>query len=262
MPDSNALKEEFLNKLSHFENISQLFENIPNLFFWIKNIKGEFIMVNQGVIEKAGCRSEEDMIGKTDYDFWPKKLCDDYRKDDLKVVTNKQRIINKIELVAIENGIINWHSTNKIPLFDKKSEVIGIAGITQDLNRTDKSSKTYVEMADVIEYISKNFTRSIEVNTLANIASLSLSQFERKFKQYFNQSPINFINKVRITSACKELLNSNKTISSIAYSMGFYDQSYFSKRFILYMGITPKEYRKKYFNGICCQTHSGVCKTP
>ena len=216
------------------------------MFFWIKNLEGQFVMADQGVVEKCGCSNESEVVGKTAYDFFPAKLCEHYDADDIKVRETGEKITNRIELVPNENGTISWHSTNKIPLFDSNDKVIGVAGITRDLDKADSFSKTYVNMPNVIEYISKNYEDVIEIKKLAHLAGLSISQFERKFKEYFHESPVKFITKVRVTAACKELTSTDRTISQIALSTGFYDQSYFSKQFRQHIGISPGKYRQNY----------------
>ena len=245
-----AFKKQFLDAVEHTNGIHLLFENLPNIFFWIKDAEGRFVTANQAFVEKCGCRNENEIIGKIDPLFFPKKLADNYRQDDILVAKNKEKILNKVELVVNEMGTIHWHSTNKIPLFDKTGKVIGVAGTTRSLEKSDPGHQTYQEMSSVIEYISKNYREPLEIKHLAAMANLSVSQFERKFKQYFHETPVKFIIKVRISAACKELINTNRSISNIAFTTGFYDQSYFSKKFTAHMGMTPGQYRTKYFKGI------------
>ena len=92
-----------------------------------------------------------------------------------------------------------------------------------------------------------NFATQIEIQTLAELMHLSVSQFERRFKKLLNTTPLKFINKVRVDKSCEILINSYLTISTIALDCGFFDHSYFTKIFKKQMGITPLVYRRQYF---------------
>ena len=58
-------------------------------------------------------------------------------------------------------------------------------------------------------------------------------------------TPIDFVRHIRITKAIEMLKDTDETLSSIAFSVGFSDPKYFSKVFKKEMGIIPSEYREK-----------------
>ena len=78
------------------------------------------------------------------------------------------------------------------------------------------------------------------------MCQLSLHQFERKFKSYFNLSPTQYIMKMRIHEACDLLCNGSRAIGDIAFALGFYDQSSFTVQFKKTMSMTPLQYRKQF----------------
>ena len=78
------------------------------------------------------------------------------------------------------------------------------------------------------------------------MCQLSLRQFERKFKSYFNLSPTQYIMKMRIHEACDLLCNGSRPIGDIAFALGFYDQSSFTVQFKKTMSMTPLQYRKQF----------------
>ncbi len=210
------LRKEFLESLEHPSGLEKLFDYLPETYFWVKNRKGQFVMLNQADAEKAGGRGEIDIIGKTDFDVFPNDLAENYAKDDQEVMATGKKIINRVELVPNEDGTIDWYATNKVPLFAKNGTIIGVAGTTRNLKKTSSMLKPYMEMSAIVDYISKNYMNPIEVRSLAKIAELSVSQFERKFKKTFQVAPMKFIINVRVKSACKSLINSTETISNIA----------------------------------------------
>jgi PAS domain S-box-containing protein len=247
--DLNNVKIEFLRQLGDQGNLTSLFEHLPDIYFFAKNKDLKFVMCNQSFAAKCGVHYESEVIGKTDSDFFPADLAKNYNMDDTDVMENNSKIVNRVELVPNEDGTVDWHSTNKEPLFSRDGDIIGIAGTTRNLKKAGALLQPYMEMSGIIDYISKNHASQIDIKKLAEMASLSVSQFERRFKNIFQLSPMSFIIKVRVKSACNALINTRDTISQIALKLGFYDQSHFSKQFTKHMGVSPKDYRKQYYRG-------------
>ena len=59
------------------------------------------------------------------------------------------------------------------------------------------------QMAGVASHIQKNYHETIRIEDLARIANLSVSQLQRKFKKIYNETPVQYINKLRIHEACE-----------------------------------------------------------
>lgn len=247
--DRENYQRDFLSSLDHLGGMDVLFENLPNLSFFVKDAEGHFVMGNQSTARICGKRDPKDIVGLTDYDFFPKYIAERFRHDDLEVMRTGERIVHRIEPIAGEDGTIRWYATNKVPLYGHSGLVVGIAGITQHLNRSPVPGPDYMEFSQVVEYIHKHYAEPIAIENLARMAALSVSQFERRFKRIFQETPMQFILKVRVNEACKSLIQTRNSVSWIAQATGFCDQSYFSKQFVKRMGVTPREYRQRHFQG-------------
>ncbi len=238
-------KDEFWSQVSADNQVAELFEYLPEIYFWAKNEKRQYVHLNQQDAEKCGGSCEADILGKTDFDIFPSELAENFDKDDLYVLTTGNKIVDRVELVPNADGTVDWYSTTKVPIYSKDKKIIGVAGTTRNLKKASGILQPYMDMNHVVDYISKNYSRPIEVSTLAKMAALSVSQFERKFKKMFQISPLKFIIKVRIKAACRLLAQSRDHISNIALATGFYDQSDFSRQFRANMGVSPREYRRR-----------------
>ena len=94
-----------------------------------------------------------------------------------------------------------------------------------------------------ILYISQNFNRRITLDETAEHVHLNPSYFSTLFKQSTGSSFKEYLNMVRVEESKRLLSNTDFSIIDIAVAVGFDDQSYFSKVFKKYTGITPKQYR-------------------
>jgi AraC-like DNA-binding protein/mannose-6-phosphate isomerase-like protein (cupin superfamily) len=102
-----------------------------------------------------------------------------------------------------------------------------------------------MQMAKVTSFIQKNFRDPIRVEDLADIANLSVSHLQRKFRKIYDTTPISYINKLRIHDACEMLKDESNSMTHIAYHCGFGSSSFFSRQFRQALGESPSAYRAK-----------------
>lgn len=94
-----------------------------------------------------------------------------------------------------------------------------------------------------IQYISKNYANALTLELVANQVHLNPSYFSTIFKQSTGSSFKEYLNMVRIEESKRLLSNTEYSLIDIAVATGFEDQSYFTKVFKKYTGLTPKQYR-------------------
>lgn len=94
-----------------------------------------------------------------------------------------------------------------------------------------------------IRYISQNFSRPLTLDETAQHVHLNPAYFSTLFKQSTGSSFKEYLNMVRIEESKRLLANTDHSIIDIALATGFEDQSYFSKVFKKYTGLTPRQYR-------------------
>ena len=94
-----------------------------------------------------------------------------------------------------------------------------------------------------ILHISKNFASPLTLETVAKEVHLNPAYFSTIFKQATGSSFKEYLNMVRIEESKRLLANTEYSLIDIAVATGFEDQSYFSKVFKKFTGLTPKQYR-------------------
>jgi AraC-like DNA-binding protein len=238
------IQSDFLQQLGGSLQLCELFEQLPDIYFFVKNTAGEFVLCNSAILDALGLASKWDMIGKTDYDLVPREIADAYNEADRQVIQTGIPVRNIVEPVPASGGVLNWYITSKTPVVSDDGKLIGVAIAMRDFERVGSVLAPYRELTQVIEFIFQNHHQQILVEDLAAIAGLSIRQFERRFKKLFGLTPINYINRYRVRTACIALRKTSDSISTIAIESGFYDHSHFVKHFRLIMGMTPSHYRK------------------
>lgn len=94
-----------------------------------------------------------------------------------------------------------------------------------------------------MNYIRENYDRDISLDEVASEVGLNPSYFSKIFKEEMEISYSDYLNQTRI-EASKQLLNNDMSLAEVAQEVGFNDQSYFSKVFKKFEGISPGKWRK------------------
>lgn len=95
-------------------------------------------------------------------------------------------------------------------------------------------------------YIEDEYKNDLSVEKLADNFAMSKRNFIRRFKKATNNTPIQYIQRVKIEAAKKSLESGVTSISTIMYDVGYNDMNTFRDTFKKYTGITPVEYKRKY----------------
>lgn len=116
--------------------LTSIIENQPGMV-WLKDKESRLLAVNHVYVKMAGRKRTEEVVGKTDLDFWPPAMANKFRADDRKVMKKKEHII--VEELISEKGVSRWHETFKTPVFGTDGQVIGTSGYARDITARKKS---------------------------------------------------------------------------------------------------------------------------
>lgn len=224
------------------EQLIQMFDLLPDVLFWIKDNDHNFIHANQSFIEHKGVKGLAKIIGKTDYDFSPPHIAKQFIRDDEKVLAGKS-VTERLEMNMTQSGDTAWFATSKRPITNEQGHIIGTYGITRHLEKQAKVLSNVAAVKIPVDYIRQNYQLPFTIDHLAEVAYLSVSALERRFKKYLAKTPKQFINEVRLENARKLLVETNMPISQVGDQSGFSDHSYFSKQFRLFFGELPSDFR-------------------
>jgi phosphoserine phosphatase RsbU/P len=116
---------------------SFLLEHTPDQVYF-KDLQGRFIRVSRAVAEYMDVANPQDLIGKSDFDFWSEQTAKDTYADEQRIIRTGQPMVGKIEKLIHADGRVTWDYTTKLPLRNSKGEIIGICGINKDFTAIKK----------------------------------------------------------------------------------------------------------------------------
>lgn len=107
----------------------------------------------------------------------------------------------------------------------------------------DKEGEKKDAVDSAILYMQKQIDKNISLGDLCRHFNYSVSRFSSLFKLKTGYAPIDYFVQMKMQKACQQLDFTLLSIKEIAFSMGFDDPYYFSKRFSAIIGMSPKKYR-------------------
>jgi PAS domain S-box-containing protein len=136
-----------------------LIDNLPD-YIYIKDRQSRFIVNNSAHLRLLGAETQEEVVGKTDFDSFPYELALQYYTDEQNLMAAGEALIDREEPVADQTtGQTLWVSSTKVPLRAADGQIIGFVGMTRDitgrrrtenvLRRRDRQLQTVADVARV-----------------------------------------------------------------------------------------------------------------
>ena len=113
-------------------------DTVPDMIY-AKDLNNRFIIANRATAERRDAATPDDLIGKSDRDFYPPELAERYNAAEQTIMRENTPVIGLEEPSLDSDGKEHWHSSTKVPLRDPQGEVIGLVGITTDITERIQS---------------------------------------------------------------------------------------------------------------------------
>lgn len=109
---------------------------------------------------------------------------------------------------------------------------------------SEKGSVLFKQFRDILDYVNNNYRMNLTLDQIADDMCVSERQLIYMFRRNIEMTPINYINKFRISNACELLKQKDLKIETVAEMVGIEDEKYFMRMFTKWKGMSPSEYRK------------------
>lgn len=223
--------------------LESLFDQVPDVSFFVKDTAGKYTAVNQSLVERHGLRDKADVLGKRPNDICPGDFGGIPSQQDAVVLRTGKPLLDHLELHWYSPHEPGWCLTTKLPLRDQQGDIIGLIGISRDVRAPIQAREIPSTVADALNHFEANLAEPTTPAMLARSAGLPPHRFARMMKRFFGLTPSQFIAKTRITAASRLLRESNLSVADIALACGFYDHSAFTRSFRKLTGTTPTRHR-------------------
>ena len=167
------------------------------------------------------------------------------RGDLLKNVRHEMQEIIKTDSLGQLSGVI------RILRHLALSDEMNPTGINRPLKKRDKK----IQQIEI--YVSLHYNHDIPIDEIASLVHMNRSSFCVFFKRMKGISFTNYLNPYRMDIACRLLSTTDKSVSEIAYGVGFNNLSHFCRTFLKYKEVSPTKYRNRMGHG-----HSDITTTP
>jgi AraC-like DNA-binding protein len=180
---------------------------------------------------------------------------------DLPEMKQVKKLLEKselgIEITGITNDLvkrklIEMKGLKPVNRLMKLLEILIVLSNSKDLKAmlskafTANSTKDTDRIDQVLQFILKNYKNDIYIEEIASQLNMSIASFSRYFKHHTHKTFSNYVTEIRISHACRLMMDSHYNISEICYLSGFENQSNFYRHFKKFTGVIPKEYKARF----------------
>jgi len=163
---SDEMREDLHDNQELLRNI---IETIPVRIFW-KNIDSLYLGCNTLFANDAGVKSQDEIIGKSDFELAWTNQASKYVKDDKDVINSNKAKIDFEEEQTQSDGKTIWLSTSKVPLTSEDGEVVGVLGIYSDITERKNYQNELLLYKDKLEELVSTRTQELE-NSISDLTN-------------------------------------------------------------------------------------------
>jgi len=177
-----------------------IMECIPD-YVYAKNTRHEFLAASTALAQRMGAKSGDELLGKSDFDFYPRDIADKYAKDEDDLMRSGQAVIDREESTVDAEGKTVWHLTSEVPFRDASGTVVGLVGIGHNISERRAAQAALLEAKHAAEAASRAKSEflanmSHEIRTPLNgvigmtglLLDTDLTQEQREYAETVRQS--------------------------------------------------------------------------
>ncbi len=148
---TNSPADQALGQAGAISNLEALvFRTLIDILpdrIYAKDRESQFILANQAVAQRMGQSAPDGLIGKTDFDFYPKDVATEYYAVEQELIRSGEPLIAcEQQVTDLSTGLPGWLETTKLPLRDAQGQIIGLVGVGRDITERKRSETALEEL--------------------------------------------------------------------------------------------------------------------
>ncbi len=216
--------DENVFDLDEYDLFSALMDNMADSIYF-KDRQCRLVRVSRRMALSLGFSDPSQLIGKTDIELFGEEFGKKTRIDDLQVMESGLPIIGLVEENRNENGETNWTSTTKFPLRNSAGKIIGMLGISREINDLKKRERDlqYIATHDLLtslpnrylffDRLEQTIQRTKRYQTSFAILYLDLDHFKRINDQNGHDAGDEFLKQV--SAHLKDIVRDSDTVARL-----------------------------------------------
>lgn len=206
---------------------------------------GSFLLASTGLIDGKSCSTHWLFA----HDF--RSMFPQVTLTDDKVITEQNGIYSSGGANSYWNlllYLLEKYTSREMAIMASKFFVLDIEKNSQLPFSIFKGQKTHGDelVLSIQEYIEKHYQEKLSIDGLSERFGIGRRTLERRFKKITSNTLVEYIQRVKIESAKRQLEAGLKTVSEVMYDVGYSDAKAFREVFKKFAGISPVDYRNKY----------------
>ncbi|MFW5933081.1 MAG: PAS domain-containing protein [Candidatus Hadarchaeota archaeon] len=190
--------------------LDSLMENITDTIYF-KDREARFVEVSRSKAEEVGEDAREDLIGRTDFDFYPEGEAKNSYEDDMRVIRGEEPLIRREEKFY-EGGDVKWFSTVKIPWKDEEGNIQGLLGISRNITEKKKIEER------------ENFLHSLLRHDVGNKIQVIMGYHDLLSKCEISNKGLEYLEKARsVAEEGVDLIEKVRTLRKIEGNVNIKD---------------------------------------
>ncbi len=137
-----------------------LLDHIPDRIYF-KDVHCRFIRCSKSMASRLGAGDPRDVVGKTDFDFHPRELAQEFYNDEQRILVTGEPLINKLEKQVATGGEEIWASVTKVPIYSQGGTVAGIVGLSRDITQLKQTEQALRQAEEKYRAIYENSVEGI-----------------------------------------------------------------------------------------------------